>query len=40
MVVEYSLNYPVKMIMGNYSNIKITTPEDILIGEALLKCTI
>lgn len=40
MVVEYSLNYPVKMILGNYSNIKITTPEDILIGEALLKCTI
>jgi 2-C-methyl-D-erythritol 4-phosphate cytidylyltransferase len=37
MVVEYTLNYPVRMIMGSYSNIKITTPEDILIGEALLK---
>lgn len=37
MVVEYSLNCPVKMIMGSYSNIKITTPEDLLIGEALLK---
>ncbi len=37
MVVEYTMNYPVKMIMGSYRNIKITTPEDILIGEALLK---
>lgn len=36
MVVEYALNYPVKMIMGSYSNIKITTPEDIIIGEAFL----
>ncbi len=37
MVVEYTMNYPIKMIMGSYRNIKITTPEDILIGEALLK---
>lgn len=37
MVVEHTLNYPVRIIMGSYSNIKITTPEDILIGEALLK---
>ncbi len=36
MVVEQTLNYPIKMIMGSYRNIKITTPEDILIGEALL----
>ncbi|SHL81782.1 2-C-methyl-D-erythritol 4-phosphate cytidylyltransferase [Anaerocolumna jejuensis DSM 15929] len=36
MVLEYSLHYPVKMIMGSYSNIKITTPEDMLMGEALL----
>lgn len=37
MVVEYALNYPIKMIMGSYSNIKITTPEDIIMGESLLK---
>lgn len=27
----------IKVIMGSYRNIKITTPEDILIAEALLK---
>ncbi|WP_330375381.1 2-C-methyl-D-erythritol 4-phosphate cytidylyltransferase [Inediibacterium massiliense] len=27
----------VKMLMGNYENIKITTPEDLYIGEAILK---
>lgn len=36
MVIEYTLNYPVRMIMGSYSNIKITTPEDMIMGEALL----
>ncbi len=36
MVVEHTMHYPIKMIMGSYRNIKITTPEDILIGEALL----
>ena len=25
------------MIMGSYENIKITTPEDIIIAESLLK---
>ena len=29
--------YPVKVIMGSYRNIKITTQEDLLIGEAFLK---
>lgn len=29
--------YPVKVIMGSYRNIKITTREDLLIGEAFLK---
>lgn len=29
--------YPVKIIMGSYRNIKITTREDLLIGEAFLK---
>lgn len=37
MVVEHTLHYPVKMIMGSYSNIKITTPDDLQIGECLLK---
>jgi len=27
----------VKLIMGNYENIKITTPEDLIIAEAILK---
>lgn len=36
MVVEQTLHYPVKMIMGSYSNIKITTPEDMVLGEAFL----
>ena len=29
--------YEVKMVMGNYDNIKITTPEDLIIAESLLK---
>lgn len=29
--------YKVKMIMGNYNNIKITTPEDIVVAESLFK---
>ena len=29
--------YPVKVIMGSYRNIKITTKEDLIIGEAFLK---
>lgn len=35
-LAEHS-GYPVKVIMGNYRNIKITTREDLLIGEAFLK---
>lgn len=35
-LAEYS-GYPVKVIMGSYRNIKITTKEDLLIGEAFLK---
>lgn len=31
------IGYKVKMIMGSYENIKITTPEDIVIAESLLK---
>lgn len=37
MIVEHTLKQPIKMIMGNYRNIKITTPEDLIIGEAFLK---
>ena len=35
-LVEYS-GYPIKVIAGSYRNIKITTREDLLIGEAFLK---
>ncbi len=31
------VGHEVKMIMGNYDNIKITTPEDLIIGELLIK---
>ena len=30
------LGFPVKLVMGNYANLKITTPEDLRIAEALL----
>lgn len=36
MLVE-RLGVTVKMIMGSYNNIKITTPEDLIIAEAVLK---
>lgn len=36
MVVEYSGLAKVKLIRGDYRNIKITTPEDLVIGEAFL----
>lgn len=29
MVVEYLMNYPVKLVEGSYENIKVTTPEDL-----------
>ena len=35
-VVEFA-GFPVTLIEGAYENIKITTPEDLLIAEALLK---
>ena len=37
MVVERMTDYKVKLIEGSYRNIKITTPEDLLIAEAYLK---
>lgn len=36
MVVESFSGVPVKLIRGDYSNIKVTTPEDIFVAEALL----
>lgn len=36
-VLVERMNQKVKMMMGSYENIKITTPEDIYIGEAILK---
>lgn len=30
------LGFPVKLVMGNYANLKITTPEDLRVAEALL----
>jgi 2-C-methyl-D-erythritol 4-phosphate cytidylyltransferase len=31
------INHPIKMIMGSYDNIKITTPEDLIFAESLAK---
>ena len=30
-------NIPVKIIFGDYNNIKLTTPEDIIIGESIMR---
>lgn len=35
-VAEYC-GYPVKLIKGSYENIKITTPEDLIFAEAILR---
>lgn len=37
MVVEQMLNFPIKMYLGGYGNIKITTPEDLDMAEVFLK---
>lgn len=36
MVVEQMLHIPVKLIEGSYDNIKVTTPEDLVLGEQIL----
>lgn len=36
MLVE-SLGYPIKIIQGDYENIKITTPEDLILGQGILE---
>lgn len=38
MVVENLIGHKVKLVEGSYENIKITTPEDLVIAEALLGC--
>lgn len=37
MVVEYATQKRIKLVEGNYQNIKITTPEDLLIAELFLR---
>ena len=37
MVLEYFEDQPIKMMEGSYTNIKITTPEDLLLAEKLLE---
>ncbi len=37
MVVETVTSCPVKLIEGDYRNIKVTTPEDLLVAEAFLR---
>lgn len=36
MVVEKYVNHPIYLLKGDYRNIKITTPEDLIIAEAFL----
>ena len=35
-VAELAAGCPVRMVQSTYRNIKLTTPEDLVIGEALL----
>lgn len=37
MVVETMLRHPIKLIEGSYENFKITTPEDLVVAENLLR---
>lgn len=37
MVVETCMGLPVRLVQGSYENIKVTTPEDMLIAEAFLQ---
>ncbi len=37
MIVELATDHDVHMIEGSYTNIKVTTPEDVAFGEAILK---
>lgn len=37
MVVEQQMGLPVKMVLGSYENIKVTTPEDLDVAEIFVK---
>ena len=37
MVVEHLSGTKVRLVEGNYENLKVTTPEDLILAEALLK---
>lgn len=37
MVIEEFTDVPVKLIEGSYNNIKLTTPEDLIVAENILK---
>lgn len=37
MVYEKYLKKPVKMLMGDYNNLKLTTPEDLILAEEIIK---
>ena len=37
MVVEKMMDHPVHMIQGSYRNLKITTPEDLIVMEAYIR---
>lgn len=37
MVVENMLNFKVKLVQGNYENIKVTTPSDLVMASAFLR---
>lgn len=39
MVVESMMGHPVKLVMGSYENIKLTTPEDLEIGGVFVRRT-
>lgn len=36
-VLVEKLGHPVKIVMGSYDNIKITTPEDLVVAEVIIK---
>ncbi len=37
MVVEYFMDHKVKLVEGSYENIKLTTPEDLVVAEKILE---
>ena len=37
MVVESMMEHPVKLVMGSYENMKLTTPEDLDIGKVFVR---